>query len=168
MKNQNQQKRLSFEQLIKSFEAEASKHVGKPVTLQPIITEIDATHVIDHDTLVFIIKKIVADVTSTTIDYLESKSREREKCDGRYICFRLIQWATERFSTKISLKKIGSFFSDRDHSTIIKGLEKYDDLYETDRAFRKQADDSITMLIDQLVISKPQPQPQPQPIEELA
>lgn len=158
MKNQNQQKRLSFDQLIKKFEAEASKMVGKPVTLKPFITEIDTTQVIDHDTLVFIIKQIVAGVTSSSIDWLESKSREREKCDGRYICFRLIQWSTEKFSTKISLKKIGSYFSDRDHSTIIKGLEKYDDLYETDRAFRKQADDAISLLIDQLVISKPQPQ----------
>lgn len=127
-------------ELVQAWELTASEILGKIVQLQPIITEDKPESALTHDVLAMIIKNITANTLHVSIKEMESDKRDREFTEPRYICFRILQWSSAKYSVKISLKKIGSYFSDRDHSTVLKGLTVYQDLYETDPKFRNKAD----------------------------
>lgn len=64
------------------------------------------------------------------IDILEM-SRKREIVTARHLAMYFIKEHTD-----YSLKKIGSFFSNRDHSTIIHANQSVEDLIDTDKKFK--------------------------------
>lgn len=77
-----------------------------------------------------IIKRIVAEVNSVPYKTLESGTRKREYVEARQIAMVLI-----RENTRLSLKKTGSFFGNRDHSTVCHANTTVSDLLYTDKAF---------------------------------
>ena len=68
--------------------------------------------------------------------------RKREIVQTRQIAMYFIR---KRFS--LSLKEIGKYFGNRDHSTVIHGIKTVNDLYKTDRSFRESFE-HLTMLIN--------------------
>lgn len=61
-----------------------------------------------------------------------SLSRKRELVMCRQTCMHFI-----KTKTTLSLKAIGDILGNRDHSTIIYGIETFNDIFETDYKFRK-------------------------------
>lgn len=69
------------------------------------------------------IKQIVAEKAGISIEDMIDKNRLTTIVEARYICYQII-----RENSSLSLKQIGSHFGNRDHTTIINGLRKHDDL----------------------------------------
>lgn len=63
---------------------------------------------------------------------LLSQSRKKHHSWGRFICYYLL-----RNTTKMSLKDIGYLFGGRDHTTVIYGLQTFQDLNKVDKGFRR-------------------------------
>jgi len=61
-----------------------------------------------------------------------NKSRKRELVDARHMIMRLL------YDSNISLTQVGIIMGGRDHTTVIHGLKKHADLYDTNTAYRKQ------------------------------
>lgn len=64
-------------------------------------------------------------------DILTSPWRKREICELRHIAMELI-----RKNTSLSLVNIGVELGGRDHSSVISGITKVNDLFDTDKQFR--------------------------------
>lgn len=79
--------------------------------------------------------RIVSDYTNITPEDLRSKVRERNIVEARQLAMFFIYK-----NTPLTLKRIGMEFN-RDHSTVIHSKETVEDLYDTDKVFRKKVDD---------------------------
>ena len=66
-------------------------------------------------------------------DVLTSPWRKREVCELRHIAMELI-----RKNTSLSLVNIGVELGGRDHSSVISGITKVNDLFDTDKQFREK------------------------------
>lgn len=78
------------------------------------------------------IVKTICDTLKISVEDVESQWRKREVTLCRHVCIHFV-----KYKTKLSLKAIGQLLGGRDHSTVIYGLETYDDILETDKSFRE-------------------------------
>lgn len=83
-----------------------------------------------------IIQRAVSDYFNIDIDVLRSKSRKREIAQAR----QLAMFFAKKY-TKNSLASIGAQIGDRDHATVLHACKTVDNLIETDKQFKKYADD---------------------------
>ena len=77
------------------------------------------------------ILEIIAQECSINVSDIADKTRKREVVNGRFIFCGIMK---EYFG--YSLKKIGEFVGNRDHTTIIHSIEKYHDRYQTEDDYR--------------------------------
>lgn len=134
-------------QLCHSWEEEATRLTGYPVRISPIVFDSAIQPDMYQDMVIAAVKNIVCAKYKINQEDLESKSRKREYSDSRFICYKIIMWACKKLKREISLKRVGQNFGGRDHSTVINGLERYEDLYETDPIFRQDADDLLNQFL---------------------
>lgn len=64
-------------------------------------------------------------------EHIASESRHREAVEARQIAMFFL-----REKTKLTLKQVGSYFGNRDHSTVNYACETVNDLMDSDRRFR--------------------------------
>ena len=77
------------------------------------------------------ILQIVADECMVSVSDIIDKTRKKEVVNGRFIFCGIMK---DYFG--YSLKKIGEFVGNRDHTTIIHSVEKYHERYEMEDNFR--------------------------------
>ena len=77
--------------------------------------------------------ELVNDLTKIGIDNITGQSRRREYVEARFICMYLI-----RKNTLLSLKAIGEYFGNRDHTSVIYSIDKVNDLCDSSEEFRKR------------------------------
>ncbi len=82
-----------------------------------------------------LIIEVVAEHNNITVDQMTSKNRSSDIAKPRQIAMFLCNKMTE-----VSLDVIGSFLGGRDHSTIIHGIRKIKEEYETNEATRNAID----------------------------
>jgi len=82
------------------------------------------------------IQKLVCDYFTIPVEHVKSKTRKREVVQARQIS---MYFAKDL--TKASLKNIGSYFGNRDHSTVIHACQTVNDLMETDKRFRADVEE---------------------------
>lgn len=75
----------------------------------------------------------VRGVTGFKEETLTGRSRKREIVAARYIAIRLL-----KITSGMTLKKIGSKFGNRDHSTIMYALDQADTWMNSDPSFREK------------------------------
>ncbi|MDO3641948.1 helix-turn-helix domain-containing protein [Mucilaginibacter sp. L3T2-6] len=78
--------------------------------------------------------KLIGDTFGISAANIKGKSRQEDIVDARYIAIYFIK----RNNRNISLKQLGAIFSKRDHSTMIYALDKFNNLYATDRHFKRK------------------------------
>jgi chromosomal replication initiator protein len=78
--------------------------------------------------------KIISIHFSISLDELKGHSRKRKIVDIRRMAMHFLKTI---FPT-ITLKKIGYYFSNMDHSTVIYSLKKFQDLIETEKDYLDQ------------------------------
>lgn len=91
----------------------------------------------------FAIREIVCDNFKVCSEDVQSVTRTRELVVPRQVCMYFM-----KLKTTLSLKEIGSFFGNRDHSTVIYASNTVNDLIDTQRFFAKRI-----MEIDRLLIN---------------
>ena len=84
---------------------------------------------------------IIAEAFETTIELMKAPGRKREGMDAR----RFAMWYRKK-TTKDSLTKIGSYYSNRDHATVLNASKTAIILKETDKKFRIKAERALEML----------------------
>ena len=82
------------------------------------------------------IQKVVSDYFQMDIGTLQSKTRKRHIVQAR----QLAMFFAKKF-TKASLASIGSQIGKRDHATVLHACKTVDNLYTTDKQFRKYVED---------------------------
>lgn len=100
----------------------------------------------NEDAIVSIILASCAEAHGISVDRMISKSRKRECVEARYMA---VERLTEEFP-KWSLTEVGSKVNLGDHSTVIAAKQKFKDLYETDRFFRRTADNLKKVINDNI------------------
>ncbi len=80
-----------------------------------------------------IIKQEVSKVYEVSIEHIESKSRKRQFVDARHEAMSFIVNYTD-----LSLKRIGSTFGNKDHSTVIHAIENVKNLIQTNSFFKEK------------------------------
>lgn len=101
-------------------------------TIQNIVQSIESEVSIDY------IQKYIAEYFNVTVESLKAKTRKREIVVARQVA---MYFAKEY--TNLSLKSIGFYFGNRDHSTVIHALTSVSDLMDTDRKFNATMQDLI-------------------------
>ena len=82
------------------------------------------------------IQKVVSDYFQMDVDTLRSKTRKRHIVQAR----QLAMFFAKKF-TKASLASIGSQIGKRDHATVLHAFKTVDNLFATDKQFRKYVED---------------------------
>lgn len=82
------------------------------------------------------IQKVVSDYFQMDVSTLQSKTRKRHIVQAR----QLAMFFAKKF-TKASLASIGSQIGKRDHATVLHACKTVDNLYTTDKQFRKYVED---------------------------
>lgn len=100
----------------------------------------------NEDTVVSIILANCAEAHGISVDRMISKSRKRECVEARYMA---VERLMEEFP-KWSLSEVGSKVNLGDHSTVIAAKQKFKDLYETDRFFKRTADNLKKVINDNI------------------
>jgi len=88
------------------------------------------------------IQAVTADHFGLTVAELNSPMRARRFCRPRQVAMTL-----SRLLTKKSFPEIGRYFGDRDHSTVISGVQRIADYIETDAEFKKDFEALYTSLL---------------------
>lgn len=83
-----------------------------------------------------IIVDVVSDVTDVSPFAMQSKTRTQKLVFARAICCRMF-----RDFTAMSLKEIGLELGGRDHTTVLHGLEIYEQMYVQSTSFRVMAEE---------------------------
>lgn len=91
------------------------------------------------------ILQIVADEFAVSAQDIIDKTRKKEVVNGRFIFCGIMK---DYFG--YSLKKIGEFVGNRDHTTIIHSVEKYHERYENEDHFRN----SVNIIYNKIGITK--------------
>ena len=91
------------------------------------------------------ILEIIANECGITVSQILNKSRKREVINGRFIFCGIMK---DYFGH--SLKKIGEYVGNRDHTTIIHAVEKYHDRYENEDHFRN----AVNMIYNKIGITR--------------
>lgn len=90
----------------------------------------------NEDIIVGVILTTCAEAHGISVEKMRSKSRKRQCVEARFMAvFNLY-----KEFPKWSLTKVGSIVNMGDHSTVIHAKKTYSDLYETDRFFKRTAD----------------------------
>jgi hypothetical protein len=79
------------------------------------------------------ILEIITEEYDVTVDEIFSKCRKRFIVDARYVVFAML-----RRNLRMTLTDIGRYFEGRDHTTVMHGISKFKDLYETDDVYRNK------------------------------
>jgi chromosomal replication initiator protein len=82
------------------------------------------------------IQKVVSDYFQIDLTALQSKTRKREIVQAR----QLAMYFSKKY-TKTSLASIGSQIGKRDHATVLHACKTVDNLFATDKMFKKYVDD---------------------------
>ena len=77
------------------------------------------------------ILQIIAEECSIRVSDISDRTRKKEVVNGRFIFCGIMK---EYFG--YSLKKIGEFVGNRDHTTIMHSIETYKDRYQTEEYYR--------------------------------
>jgi chromosomal replication initiator protein len=85
---------------------------------------------IDH------IQKVVSDYFQMDVETLQSKTRKRHIVQAR----QLAMFFAKKY-TKASLASIGSQIGKRDHATVLHACRTVDNLFETDKQFRRYVEE---------------------------
>ena len=90
------------------------------------------------------ISNVVAEVFEIEKSDMISKCRLYKFVDARAICYNIIR----SFIPDVSLQTIGKYFDGRDHSTVLYGLELFNERMVTDKTFAEK----YFKILDQLKI----------------
>lgn len=102
-----------------------------------------------------IITGIVCEEFKITKEQVFSKTREREICIPRQLIMYFARKVKIGGKEKYSLKTIGRYLGNRDHTTVIHGCELVDDLRGNDFEFREKVDElSIKIFCPELEVQK--------------
>jgi chromosomal replication initiator protein len=93
------------------------------------------TNHINNQEQVYTVKQIVCKYYGVTIESLSMRTRKREVVISRQVSMVII-----KNKSSFSLKKIGSYFGGRDHSTVIHAIQTIDDLTSTDKKIKADFD----------------------------
>ena len=87
--------------------------------------------------------EVISELLYFTPIELKSRSRKRDTITARSIIYNYLrnEVTIETFKKKRSLSKVGNMVSGLDHATVFNGIKTYNNLYETDKDFRKLADE---------------------------
>jgi chromosomal replication initiation ATPase DnaA len=131
---------------VSNFIADAENEVGRmmgalvklEIRFRPKISELMdemlASNTSKLDDKVNEIINLVGIVLDEHPDDIKSKSRKHEHVECRYIAMRIIY---DNYYPHLSYRAIGSYFSNRDHSTVYSAaIYTFQDLYETDKTFK--------------------------------
>lgn len=143
------------EELIRKTNKRLSNLYGVNVELAVIVAK-DNKPVTPTDVI-----ETVAETAGVTLQAIKSRSRKRELVEARQIAMTLL-----KSETKMTLKTIGSFFSGRDHTTVIHAINTVEDLTETDKLFRRKYEICRSRVVGLMLGQNPNKQylrlPQPQ------
>lgn len=90
--------------------------------------------------------KILSSFYSQPIDKIISTSRKRELVIPR----QMFCYIAKFNMPNVTLKEIGKFLGNRDHSTVIHGIRTAGDLIETDKQFREEYEKLETFILSKL------------------
>lgn len=76
-------------------------------------------------------EEIVCETFGVTDGQLRSKRKPNEVCFARYVMFRFL------YNKGYTLKKIGATYGERDHSTVLSGLNQFDLLSDNNLYFKE-------------------------------
>jgi len=82
------------------------------------------------------IQKLVGDHFDVNVELLKAKTRKRHIVQARQICMYF-----SKNMTNSSLSRIGKYFGDRDHTTVIHACNTVQDLMDTDQKFRDKVNE---------------------------
>jgi chromosomal replication initiator protein len=88
------------------------------------------------------IQKVVSDYFQIELTALQSKTRKRDIVQAR----QLAMYFAKKY-TKSSLASIGSQIGKRDHATVLHACKTVDNLFSTDKTFKKYVDDLTNKFI---------------------
>lgn len=88
-----------------------------------------------NSAVIRIIWQVIYEKLGITQEQIKLKTRKREICEARHIT----RYMMKQF-TNYSLKRIGNHTAGADHSTVIHSIQRYNDLHETDKDFKRDAD----------------------------
>lgn len=88
---------------------------------------------INTDNLEELIIDTVCNTFEISRESLFADDRITQNSNARFICYKLLK---DLVRPRISLKAIGQKFSGRDHTTILHGLKKFQNYYDTEVEFR--------------------------------
>lgn len=116
--------------ILKEF-SEWMKRSGKDIT-----EDVELFLEINRPASSNIIIQIVSEVTGVSVNAIKSRVRKQE-----YVFARAIICKMFRDFTHLTLKQIGLELGGRDHSTVIHGIEVYEQMYFQSHDFRRMADE---------------------------
>lgn len=93
----------------------------------------------DDPAVVDMILEFSAREYGVNMEDLVGPSQKNEHAEARYLAIHNIIRICPQYSLREVAKKVGR----KDHSTMISAKKKYSDLYETDRIFKRKADNVI-------------------------
>lgn len=121
--------------LLEEFEAQVSMLLGVNVKLKITrMTDPNESDPVAERILITNVKRAVCAVFDINQDQLTSQTKTQQLSDARFIAYKVIKDKLP----KTSLKTIGAAFGDRDHTTVIHGLQTFKKYHDTEEAFRKQ------------------------------
>ena len=120
---------------IAALEIELKRLFGKPVKVMFQFMGAE-------DLNVARVLNAVETVTGVSTETMISSVRTREASEARQHCFQLM-----RRHLQMTFVGIAKVF-DRDHSTVIYGLETFDALYKTDKRYREVHDQIAKLLFE--------------------
>jgi chromosomal replication initiator protein len=106
---------------VMAFAALTKQEVTLDLAHRVLLSESNATIKSSLDPL--ILTKIIAKSYGYTLDDLRSKSRNKELAQARHVAMFMI-----KKYTNYSLRDIGAFLGNRDHSTIMHGIDRVEEL----------------------------------------
>lgn len=118
---------------IAELEQQCSLIYGRPLKVQLVEAE---THEVFCKPTEEVILKTVCEHFNIEIDQLQGKVRTQNITDARAIFLKLLKM----FYPDLSLKKLGVYLGNRDHSTVINSLKQFDSFYQNDTQFKNAFD----------------------------
>lgn len=122
-------KLITLKCLLEEYSLQIEEIIGMRVVLKITgLTDSSVRDMVDEDFILNTVAQKVCDLYDITFKELTSEDRYRPLPDARAICYTTVK---ERLP-KITLKKIGGFFGNRDHSTVLGGIATLKDKTETE------------------------------------
>ena len=112
-----------------------SKLENRPITLDVAETALKDTIANQHEVTPQFIIDLVAEQYGISVDDISSKKKNKEIAIPRQICMYLCRKYTE-----YSLKTIGDIMGNRDHTTVIHGINKVSSMLKSDEILQNNMD----------------------------